>query len=421
MRNQPTAGNQLTAGNPGLKNSISGKQIPLEPKNSSNGHKFWNFIDNGESADLQLFGTIESEESWWSDDCVTYRNFIDELNGLGDKKAINVMIHSVGGDVFAANAIYTALLMNKATITGTVIGICASAATIVLMACDSRKIAKNAILMAHNPSVTLWGSYQAEDLMKMADVTNQVKKSIVTAYMERLDKTEEEISRIMDDETWYVGQEAIDAGFCDELIDVSVQDNAFSNQFMVDGVSYSFKNYMDTFVPEKVRKKVQDLSETPQKETGTFFNTKLKPKKGNSSMGEETNNTTPAITDVEALKAAYPEFCAKVAAEAVDAERERLKAIDEIAAGISEDMLEKAKYSEPISAADLAYAQLTANNKAGQQFLNQMVEDLANSGAGDVGTDPNAGYDPESQENAKRAQNVSNFAAKLGKDKRRGK
>ena len=127
------------------------------------------------------------------------------------------------------------------------------------------------------------------------------------------------------------------------------------------------------------------------------------------------------ITDVEALKAAYPEFCAKVAAEAVDAERERLKAIDEIAAGISEDMLEKAKYSEPISAADLAYAQLTANNKAGQQFLNQMVEDLTNSGAGDVGTDPNAGYDPESQENAKRAQNVSNFAAKLGKDKRRRK
>lgn len=389
VRNQPAA-----AGNP-------------VPKTS----KFWNFIDNGESADLQLFGTIESEESWWNDDCVTYRNFIDELNGLGDKKTINVMIHSVGGDVFAANAIYTALLMNKATITGTIIGICASAATIVLMACDSRKIAKNAILMAHNPSISLWGSYQAEDLIKLADVTNQVKKSIVTAYMERLDKTEDEISQIMDEETWYVGQEAIDAGFCDELIDAGFQDNAFSNKFMVDGVSYSFKNYIDKFVPEKVKKKVQDLSKTPQKETGTFFDITTKPQKGNNSMGEETNKTAPVITDVESLKAAYPELCAKVATEAVD----------EIAAGIPEDLLQKAKYSEPISAADLAYAQLKANNQAGQQFFNHMVDDMNDSGAGSVGTDPNAGYDPESQKSAERAQNVSGFAAKLGKDKRRGK
>ena len=130
----------------------------LEPKTG----KFWNFLDNGDTAELQLFGTIQSEESWWDDDCITYRNFINELNALGDKKVINVVIQSGGGDVFAANAIYNALILNKATITGTIIGICASAATIILMACESRRIAKNAILMAHNPSVSLWGSYQAD-------------------------------------------------------------------------------------------------------------------------------------------------------------------------------------------------------------------------------------------------------------------
>ena len=81
--------------------------------------KFWNFVDNGDTAELQLFGTISSEESWWDDDCVTYRNFINELNALGQKETINVTIQSGGGDVFAANAIYTALMTNKATITGT--------------------------------------------------------------------------------------------------------------------------------------------------------------------------------------------------------------------------------------------------------------------------------------------------------------
>ena len=241
---------------------------PTAPKNQRI-NKFWNFINkDDETAELQLFGEISSEESWWNEDCVTYRDFIAELNALGEKKNINVLIQSGGGDVFAANAIYNALILNKATITGTIIGICASAATIILMACDKRKIAKNAILMAHNPSISLWGSYTSEDLLKLADVTDQVKKSIATAYMDRLDKTEEEINQLMDAESWYVGQEAVDAGFCDEVIETGFQDNIFSNRFTVNGVPCSFKNYLEVAVPENIRKKVQALSITPPKDKG---------------------------------------------------------------------------------------------------------------------------------------------------------
>ncbi len=381
--------------------------------------KFWNFLDNGDTAELQLFGTIQSEEDWWSDDCVTYRNFINELNGLGDKKSINVMIHSIGGDVFAANAIYSALAMNKAKITGTIIGICASAATIVLMACDSRRIAKNAILMAHNPSVSLWGSYQADDLLKLAEVTNQVKKSIVAAYMERLDKTEEEINQLMDEESWYVGQEAVDAGFCDSVIEADFQNSALSKKFMVNGVPYSFRNYVEKFVPDNIREKVLDLSKTPQKETGAFFDTPKNKQKGNEKMDEE-NKTTLVISDAAGLKAAYPQLCAQIAADAVSAERERLKAIDEISKGIPEDVLMKARYEEPISAADLALAQMKANNAAGQQFLNSMVQEMQNSGAAAVGTEPNTGYDTAQQKQAESAQKVAGFANKLKADKRRG-
>lgn len=380
--------------------------------------KFWNFLDNGDTAELQLFGTIESEEDWWSDDCVTYRNFINELNGLGDKKSINVVIHSTGGDVFAANAIYSALVMNKAKITGTIIGICASAATIILMACDSRRIAKNAILMAHNPSVSLWGSYQADELLKMAEVTNQVKKSIVTAYMERLNKTEEEINQLMDEESWYVGQEAVDAGFCDSVIEADFQDSIFSNNIMMNGVSYSFRNYVEKFVPENIKKKVQALSESTQTESGTFFDKSIM-MKGRKKMDEE-NKKMPVISDVAELKAAYPQLCAQIAADTVSVERERLKAIDEIAKGIPEDVLMKARYDEPVSAADLALAQMKANNAAGTKFFNNMIEEMQNSGAKAVGTEPNTGYDMESQKNEENAKKVAGFAAKLKNDKRRG-
>ena len=407
-----------------MKNSTKKMKIlnspaPAEDKGVN---KFWNFVDKGKTAELNLFGTISSEEDWWSEDCVTYRNFITELNALGNKDEINVIIQSGGGDVFAANAIYAALLMNKAKITGTIIGLCASAATIVLMACDTRRIAKNAILMAHNPSITVCGSYEADELIKLAEVTQQVKQSIIKAYMERLDKTEDEISQLMDEETWYVGQEAVDAGFCDEVIDTSVQNSAIMNKnlFMVNGASYNFTNYVEKVVPDEIRKKVQDLtSKTPQKQTGTFFNT-TDQMKGSKKM-DETTQVTPTIQDVAQLRAAYPDLCQAIADEAVQTERDRMKAIDEIASGIPADVVDKARYTEPLSAADLALAALKANNKAGQKELEKVIDDLSESGAGEVGAVPNVGNDTSAQKKEESEQKVSGFANALKNDKRRGK
>ena len=56
-------------------------------------------------------------------------------------------------------------------------------------------------------------------------------------------------------ESWYVGQEAIDAGFCDGLIEDDFSNAAFSNCFKVDGVSYTYGKYMENFVPDEIRKK----------------------------------------------------------------------------------------------------------------------------------------------------------------------
>lgn len=378
------------------------------------GPKFWDFMDNGDTAELQLFGTIRSEDGWWDDDCVTYRDFINELNGLGEKKTINVTIQSGGGDVFAANAIYTALVTNKARITGTVIGICASAATIILMACDDRTIAENAILMVHNPSVSLFGSYQTEDLMKMVEVTEQVKKSIMTAYMSRLDKTEDEISQLMDEETWYVGQEAVDAGFCDSVVQASFTDST-AGRFFIDGAPHTFKDYMETAVPEDVRKKAQGIAPPPVQER-TFSGIADRTQERETGMDEKNM----VITDIAGLMAAYPQLCAHIADEAVVAERERLRAIDEIAAGIPQETLIKAKYEEPVSAADLALAQMKANNAAGQQFLAGMVADIQDSGTASVTADPNAGLDDAAKQREESEKKVSGLVASLKKDKRRG-
>ncbi|SHO50078.1 ATP-dependent protease ClpP, protease subunit [Anaerocolumna xylanovorans DSM 12503] len=353
------------------------------------------------------------------------------MNALGKKDTINVLIQSGGGDVFAANAIKTALETNSAKITGTIIGLCASAATIVLTACDVRRIANNGLLMAHNPKVTLYGAYESKELSKLAEVTDKVKQSIINAYMQILNKTEEEVTQLMDDESWYVGQEAIDAGFCNELIaGESFQNNALGDHknFMVNGKNYNFTNYIEAVVPDNIRKKVLNLSRTPQKEEGAFFNTSNQ--KGNENMGDFNNQTatpatptapaTPAIVDVVQLRNAYPEFCNAIAEEAVKAERERLKAIDAVAKGIPDDVLNKAKYDEPMSAQDLAYAQMVANNAAGQQTMTNVVDDLKNSGAGEVGSVPNVGNDTTGQKKEEKEAKVHGFANALKGDKRRG-
>ena len=225
----------------------------------------------------------------------------------------------------------------------------------------------------------------------------------------------------MDAESWYVGQEAVDAGFCDEVIETGFQDNAFSDRFTVNGVPCSFKNYLEIAVPENIRKKVQALSTTLSKDNRTFSNKKIQ-QKGNENMGEESNNNTaPVITDATQLKNVYPEFVSQIVADAVKAERERLKSIDEIASGIPDDVLKKAKYDEPVSAADLALAQMKANSRAGQQTLNNIVDDLENSGASSVGSIPNAGTSKEDEVRAEKEAKVNSLAAALGKDKRRGK
>ena len=81
----------------------------------------------------------------------------------------------------------------------------------------------------------------------------------------------------------------------------------------------------------------------------------------------------------------------------------------------------KARYEEPVSAAELALAQMRANNAAGQQFLRDMTEEMKNSGTADVGAEPNTGYDLEGQKKAESMQKAAGFAAKLKKDKRREK
>ena len=134
---------------------------------------FWTFraaAGDNAAPELILYGDIASE-TWWGDE-VTPRQFTEELDALGAVPEIVVRINSGGGDVFAANAIYTRLKDNAAKITVKIDGWAASAATIVAMAGDVIEIPGNGVFMVHDPSLGLLGYFNEADLAKTVSYTH---------------------------------------------------------------------------------------------------------------------------------------------------------------------------------------------------------------------------------------------------------
>ena len=189
-----------------------------------------------------LYGDIASE-TWWGDE-VTPLQFTEELNALGNVPEIVVRINSGGGDVFAANAIYTRLKDNAAKITVKIDGWAASAATIVAMAGDVIEIPGNGVFMVHDPAIGLLGYFNEADLAKASEELKVIKQSIINGYALKTGKAAEEIAAIMAAETWFDGKQAVDAGFCDRLMfeeaDTTVENAA---KVIVNSVSMNLEQF----------------------------------------------------------------------------------------------------------------------------------------------------------------------------------
>lgn len=177
--------------------------------------KFWNWLKDEATGEriLRLDGAI-AEVSWFDDE-VTPKKFREELNA--GKGNISVWINSPGGDVFAASQIYTMLRdYSGGSVTVKIHGLAASAASVVAMAGTVVEIAPTAMMMIHNPSMLACGD-TAE--MKAAIKTlNEVKESIINAYEIKTKLNRDEISRLMDAETWFNANKAVELGFADKVM-----------------------------------------------------------------------------------------------------------------------------------------------------------------------------------------------------------
>lgn len=158
--------------------------------------------------------SIHDEIGLWG---VSARNFISDLKSLGPVQNISLSIHSPGGEVFDGWAIFNALKHHPARVTARIEGLAASMASVIAMAADEIQIPSNAMIMIHNPMGFVVGD--SEDMKDMAALLDKIRTGIVSAYAERTGITAEEITNLLDAETWMDGTEAVARGFADILLE----------------------------------------------------------------------------------------------------------------------------------------------------------------------------------------------------------
>ena len=175
--------------------------------------KFWNWIhDDSGGRVLRLEGPIDSE-SFWGDE-ITPQDFRDEL--YAEDGDITLWINSPGGNVFAAAEIYTMIRDYPHNVTVRIASIAASAASVIAMAGNTVEMSPTALLMVHDPSTIAMGN--ARDMEKAIATLNEVKESIINAYMAKTGLSHNRISKLMSDETWINAKKAVELGFADVIL-----------------------------------------------------------------------------------------------------------------------------------------------------------------------------------------------------------
>ena len=174
--------------------------------------KWFEIINKADKAEIWIYEQIG--EDFWTGGGVTAKSFQKELAGIKASQ-IDLHINSPGGEVFDGITIYNLIKQHPANVTAHIDGLAASIASVIALAGDTVIMAENALFMIHNP----WGFAMgdATEMRKTADLLDKVGGSLVTAYASKSGKSDDEISVLMDSETWMTAQEAKDAGFIDEI------------------------------------------------------------------------------------------------------------------------------------------------------------------------------------------------------------
>ncbi|MDA2183575.1 Clp protease ClpP [Bacillus cereus] len=162
---------------------------------------------------------ISNDEAWIYDwfemDATSPGKITKQLDNANSEDLI-VSINSPGGYVDEGSEIYTALKNYPGHVEVQIVGLAASAASIIAMAGDKVRISPTAQIMIHNTSMLSGGDHR--DMSKAAEMLKVTDRTLVNAYVVKSGKSEEELLNMMADETWMGPQQALENNFVDEIM-----------------------------------------------------------------------------------------------------------------------------------------------------------------------------------------------------------
>ena len=172
--------------------------------------------------DLYIYGDVEGDGyDWWTDEVIrsetSANTFRETLAKYPNVTQINVYINSYGGSVFEGTAIYNQLRRHPAHKTVYVDGFACSIASVIAMAGDEVVMPRNTMMMIHNMWMGAVGN--AAQLRKAADDLDVINAAGHQAYLQKAgDKLDEDqLTAMMDAETWLTAQQCIDLGLADRF------------------------------------------------------------------------------------------------------------------------------------------------------------------------------------------------------------
>lgn len=373
--------------------------------------KFWNMASvSDDEGEITLYGDVMSQQpvDWWTGEpepglYITPEGFMEDLAAVKDKSRITVKLNSCGGDLYTGIAIHNALKALSGEVNVVVEGIAASAASVIMCAGDTVTVYPGSLVMIHGVSVMLWDYLNIQDMKQLMKGMDASERAVAEIYNAKTGIAVDTLRSMMTKETWLTGREALDKGFADALKeDENEPEMSMSKDKKVlycNGVHHNIEGLHN--VPGTIP--IAAHATPPAAKPGVNKKTTAKaakPEGGNKPM------------TAEEMRAAHPDVVAQIEqdarnaaqtqanADAVTAERQRLEAIDSIAASIPDQQLvHDAKYGDnPCTAQELCFRVMQQSAASGQQFLANYKADGAASGAGNVGAAPNGGAPVNQQE-----------------------
>lgn len=155
-------------------------------------------------------------QDFWGEG-VTAKRIGGALRAIGSKNPVTVYVNSPGGDMFEGIAIHNQLAEHRGPVTIKVLGLAASAASVIAMAGNEVQMLPASFMMIHNAWMVGVGNKEA--FRELADWLEPFDSAIADLYAKRTNQEKSSIQALMKKEIWMGASDAVEEGFADQVVE----------------------------------------------------------------------------------------------------------------------------------------------------------------------------------------------------------